>query len=59
MTQSVASRTKRNLIAQWLWDRLETDETVAYAKYWSDAADLIKFLKANGCEIQITDPSTP
>jgi hypothetical protein len=55
MTQTPAYRTKRDLIAQWLWDLCESDEAVPYAKYWPDAADLIKFLKANGHEIRVPE----
>ena len=54
VAQSDAYRTKRDLIAKWLWDLNEQDEAVPYGKYWRHAADLIKFLTANGCDIHVS-----
>ena len=55
MTQTFCFKKKRDLISQWLWDTLEKpDSKVSYGHYWADAADVIKFIRANGIELVCT-----
>lgn len=60
MVQTHSHRERRNAIAAWLRDRYgpADDDDMPDAAYWKDAADLLKFLTANGLRVMAVDEDT-